>query len=79
MENKIKSVSIYAALGILIGFVSPFLQSNILPFLLAAVVLVAVGKTFEKKFDKEPKWWLTNGGAVFILMFILFWIISFNL
>jgi len=74
------SMGIHTLMGIVAGYVSVFFSEAVYSFGVAVVILVvtgyAVGFVLKKK---GIKWWMTNGGVIYILVWIIMWIFLFNL
>ncbi|MCD6367707.1 MAG: hypothetical protein J7L45_01335 [Candidatus Aenigmarchaeota archaeon] len=79
MKPENVSFTIFVILGILMGFVSVLINSGKIAFLVAFFVMLIVGKILEKVYNEKPSWWLKNGGILYFLLWLVFWIFSYNL
>ena len=79
MNEENKSLAIFSVSGIVVGFLSQFIGSAKLALLIAFFIMVVVGKIVGKLFNKDNKWWIKNGAFIFMLLWLVFWIFSFNL
>ena len=79
MKPENVSFTIFVVLGILMGFVSVLINSGKIAFLVAFFVMLIVGKILEKVYNEKPSWWLKNGGILYFLLWLVFWIFSYNL
>lgn len=77
------SVAIHVVAAIVMGWVSDVMSTIYTKWLsvgLALVVLVALGFLIQNiAKGKDMKWWLGNGGIVYILFWIVTWVLFFNL
>ncbi|MFP4046016.1 MAG: hypothetical protein ACLFS3_03075 [Candidatus Aenigmatarchaeota archaeon] len=80
MKEERISTSIHTATGVLAGYVSALLASKHYAALAGILILYASKKISERIVEKdETKWWLGNGGIVFLLVWFIVWIFVFNL
>lgn len=79
MEKDSLTTIVFVILGVTVGYLSQFVGSAKLSLLTAIIVLVVVGNILGKVFDEGAKWWLKNGGAIYIFLWLVFWIFFFNL
>jgi TctA family transporter len=85
MKNESKSFWILSVLGIIFGYVSFWLNkillSSIIPLILAVVFLYVFSTILRKalKINEKMKWFMTNGGWVYIFLWFVTWIIFYNL
>lgn len=74
------SLGIHAVLGIVAGYVSVWLMDVLFAVAVAIVILIVTGYVTEMIVKKKGiKWWLTNGGALYIIVWIVSWVYLFNL
>lgn len=86
MKNGNKSMMIYIIIGVIIGYLSQLgrnlyaEQGNYLAVSLALIFLVITAEINKKAFGikKEFKWFLSNGGWMYLLVWFVSWIIFFN-
>jgi hypothetical protein len=71
----------FAVAGIVVGFLSFLLGTNVGAVLLmivgAAVVILALRKTMGIK--EELRWWFSNGLIVYIIFWFVVWVIFYNI
>lgn len=81
MKNKTISLVVYLITGILIGYISFLLKNNLLALFSAIVVLVLIKYVLGKilKIQKPFNWFLANGGALYLFIWFITWIILYNL
>lgn len=80
MENEKISVLLHSATGIIAGVVSNFLGAPVYALGAAIIVLYATGRTTEFVAEKEGfKWWLGNGVVPFLFIWLISWILLFNI
>jgi len=85
MNNESKSFWILSVVGVVFGYVSfllnKSLQSSIIPLVLAIVVLYASATVLRKilKVNEKMKWFMSNGGWVYVFLWFVTWIIFYNL
>jgi len=74
------SIGIHTVLGIAAGYVSILLENALFAFGAAIAILVVTGYATEMVVKKKGiKWWMTNGGVLYILAWIVSWIYLFNI
>jgi hypothetical protein len=81
MKTENKANLAFTILGILIGYASYLLKNNYLS-LLVAIVFFFVGAEILKrifKINEKLKWFLSNGGWTYVLIWLVVWIIFYNL
>ncbi|MCD6477603.1 MAG: hypothetical protein J7K87_01240 [Candidatus Aenigmarchaeota archaeon] len=78
MKEENISFWTFSIIGIIVGAISIFFDWKT-SFLIAVIVLVLIGEIIGKKFKKNTKWWLSNGGMIYLLMWIISWVFFFNL
>ncbi|MFH1425031.1 MAG: hypothetical protein ABIG20_05200 [archaeon] len=91
LTMELKTMLIHIVMGIIIGYVSNMLTSNIVILFMMIVVLFATGQAVQKAFSLKPetsasgekkydrKWWLSNGAYPYIVFWIFIWILFYNL
>lgn len=79
MEKETITTIVFVVLGLVVGYISQFIGSAKLSLVTAIIVLVVVGNIIGKVFDEGAKWWLKNGGGIYIFLWLVFWIFFFNL
>jgi hypothetical protein len=86
MKLETKTMTVYIIVGIIVGYLSELGRSlygatgNYVAISLALVFLVITAEVSKKlfKIDKEFKWFLSNGGWIYLLVWFISWIIFFN-
>jgi len=81
MKTENKANLAFTILGIIIGYASYLLKNNYLS-LLVAIVFFFVGAEILKrifKINEKLKWFLSNGGWTYVLIWLVVWIIFYNL
>lgn len=73
------SLLIFSILGIAMGYLSLFIRSGKTSLLITLIVMIVIGKVLAKAYKKDTKWWLGNGGFLYLLLWFVFWIFFFNL
>ncbi|NIO20679.1 MAG: hypothetical protein GTN76_08055 [Candidatus Aenigmarchaeota archaeon] len=74
------SLGIHTVLGIVAGYISILLENTLFAVGAAIVILVVTGYVTEMIVKKKGiKWWMTNGGLLYILVWIVSWIYLFNM
>ena len=85
MDNESKSFWILAVLGAVSGYASFLLdktmQSSVFPFFLGIALLFAFTNILKivLKINQKMKWFMTNGGWVYIFIWFVTWILFYNL
>lgn len=78
-ESRI-SVLIHIAVGVVVGYASVLLNSGLYAFGLAVLVLIVTGYATEFILKKKGiKWWISNGGIFYLLVWVISWIFFFNI
>lgn len=78
-ESRV-AVGIHAVTGVLAGYVSMFFSDILYSVGLGIIILIVTGYGVEFLLKKKGiKWWMSNGGLLFILAWIATWIFFFNL
>ena len=80
-RQSVISVIVHTVLGIVIGYLSIFLPGIWTALALAIVVLAALIFSLQKflKIQKNKKWWAGNGIVIYIFIWLVSWIVFFNL
>ncbi|MFB6215852.1 MAG: hypothetical protein ABEJ72_02640 [Candidatus Aenigmatarchaeota archaeon] len=77
MEDEKTSTIFHIATGVVGGYISSILTSNIYAVLAAFLILYITGKINERLVEQRGiKWWIGNGAGIYILMWLIFF---FNL
>ena len=78
MKEKI-SLVIHAIAGCVMGYVSTALNNPLYAAGLAIAVLLVAGYATEFMVKKKGiKWWLSNGGLLYLLFWLVMWVFFFN-
>jgi transcriptional regulator of nitric oxide reductase len=80
-ETRI-SLGIHTIAGIAAGYVSQVLAATSKLYSIGAmlIILFAVGYFTELVLKKKGiKWWMSNGGLLYILVWLVSWIFIFNM
>ncbi|NIM47433.1 MAG: hypothetical protein GTN40_04740 [Candidatus Aenigmarchaeota archaeon] len=86
MKKGNKSMIVYIIIGIIVGYLSQLgrdlygEQGNYIAVSLALIFLVITAELNKKAFNiKEKfKWFMSNGGWIYLLVWFITWIIFFN-
>jgi len=86
MKLETKTMIVYVIVGIIVGYLSQFGRSiygeagNYVAISLALIFLVITAEVSKRlfKIDKEFKWFLSNGGWIYLFVWFITWIIFFN-
>jgi hypothetical protein len=86
MKLETKTMIVYIIVGIIVGYLSELGRSlygatgNYVAISLALIFLVITAEVSKKlfKIGKEFKWFLSNGGWIYLLVWFISWIIFFN-
>ena len=74
------SLGIHTAAGIAAGFVSYILANSLYAFGAMIAILIITGYATQFALKKKGiKWWLSNGAALYILVWLVSWIFLFNM
>lgn len=74
------SLGVHIVMGIVAGYFSIFLERALYSLGLAILLLIITGYGTEFILKKKGmKWWMTNGGVLYILVWIVTWIFFFNM
>jgi hypothetical protein len=74
------SLGIHTAMGAVAGYLSMFMEGALYSLVLAIVILVITGYVTELILKKKGmKWWMSNGGVLYILVWLVTWIFFFNM
>jgi len=88
MKPETKAVIAFIIVGIIVGIASCGIgqlitgnQGNFAALGLAIVVLVGLPQLLKKMLgiDQKLKWWLTNGGWIYLFVWFIVWIMFYNL
>ncbi len=80
MDNEKISTAIHSASGIAAGYVSNFTSQPTHAVGVAAILLVLTTSVVKQFMDEEDtKWWIGNGIAPFLLLWVVFSIFFYNL
>ena len=78
-ETKI-SLSIHTVVGIIAGYMSSMFGEMLYSLGIAIALLAITGYAVSFALKKKGmKWWLANGGVIYILVWVLVWVFAFNL
>jgi len=73
------SISIHIVTGIVAGYVSLLVGTTLYALGAAALMLIATGYAVQPVVGKRGrKWWMSHGGIIYILVWIIAWIFFFN-
>ena len=80
-KHSIVSVSLHTVVGIVAGYLSLLVGGPVNALGLAIVVLIILVFVLQKllKIQKNKKWWVGNGIVVYIFIWLVSWIVFFNL
>lgn len=80
-EKDVVTTLLFAALGVVVGYASFLISTNagaLVLMLLVAVMTVVVLKK-AAKMSEDFRWWLGNGLAVYVLLWLITWAIFYNI
>lgn len=79
-DVEIRTTLVYTAVAIVMGYVSFVINHT--AYAAVAAILVMVVATFAMRFiwkiKEGAKWWLANGGIVYLFLWIITWTIFYN-
>ena len=82
-QRKLELITmfIYLIASIIIGYLSFWLKKPMLSFVIAIFVLVIIAKLLKKiyKINEKFSWFMSNGGIIYIFLWIIVWTILYNL
>jgi len=86
MKVETKIMIVYIIVGIIVGYLSNLGRNlygetgNYIAISLALIFLVIITEVNKKifKLDKDFKWFLSNGGWIYLFVWFITWIIFFN-
>lgn len=80
MKIENKSTIAYVILGIILGYISFLLKNNLTSLGLMLVVLYVSPFVLNKilKINEKIKWYLSNGGWIYIFIWFITWTIFYN-
>ena len=74
------SLAVHTVAGVIAGYTSVLLDRVIYSFGLAILILLITGYVTEFLLKKKGmKWWMGNGGVLYILVWLVTWIYFFNM
>ncbi len=75
------SVLLHTIFGAAAGYISLYFSRFWFALGASIILLLIIGFITQKTFGKgkDRKWWLGNGAAIYILVWLASWIIFFNL
>ena len=85
MKNESKSFWVLSVLGVIWGYASFLIdknmQSSAIPFALGIFSIFIFAQILKRilKINEKIKWFMTNGGWVYIFLWFVTWIIFYNL
>jgi hypothetical protein len=74
------SMGIHIIMGLIIGYFSILFERALYSIGFAILILIITGYATEFVLKKKGiKWWMTNGGVLYILVWFITWIFFFNM
>ena len=74
------SLAIHGVAGFVAGYLWVYLQNGLYLLGAAIAILLVTGFVAEKAVNRKGiKWWMANGGVLFIIVWIVTWVYLFNL
>jgi len=74
------SLGAHTIAGIAAGYVSYLLANNLYALGAMLIILFITGYATEFALKKKGvKWWMSNGGIMYILVWVVSWIFLFNM
>ncbi len=80
MKNETKSMVIYLIAGIVMGGISFYIKNSLYSLVLAVAALAGIYYLLKKtlKINEKFKWFLSNGGWIYIFIWFISWTIFIN-
>lgn len=87
MKTESKALTAFVIAGIIVGILSWYIGkampgngSNFIALAMAIFVLVGLPEILKRvlKVKEKFKWWLKNGGWIYIFVWFIVWIIFYN-
>lgn len=81
MKNEIKSTVAYTVAGIVVGVASWYVRINLLALVIAVAVLFGMYLLLQNLLGLKAKmkWFMSNGGWIYIFVWFITWTILVNL
>ncbi len=81
LKSQRVSVVIHTVFGLLAGYLSLYFSRFWFALGASIILLLVVGLITQKTYakGKDRKWWLGNGVAIYILVWLMAWILLLNL
>lgn len=74
------SLGVHIVMGAVAGYLSMFMEGALYSLGLAILILIITGYSTELILKKKGiKWWMSNGGVLYILVWLVAWIFFFNM
>ncbi|MCK4335736.1 MAG: hypothetical protein KAT94_00190 [Candidatus Aenigmarchaeota archaeon] len=74
------SLGIHVVMGAVAGYLSMFMGMALYSLGLAILILIITGYATQFILKKKGiKWWMSNGGVLYILVWLVAWIFFFNM
>lgn len=74
------SLGIHVVMGAVAGYLSMFMGRALYSLGLAILILIITGYSTEFILKKRGiKWWMVNGGVLYILVWLVSWVFFFNM
>ncbi len=74
------SLGIHIVMGAVAGYLSMFMGMALYSLGLAILILIITGYATQFILKKKGiKWWMSNGGVLYILVWLVAWIFFFNM
>lgn len=78
--GEIRLTLLFAALGVVVGYISFLMNNSLLSLLLMLIAAFGAKETIKRKrgIKESFKWWLGNGLIVYIFLWFITWVIFYN-
>lgn len=80
MDEEKLSTSVHSIAGAVAGYLSNFTGSPLHALGVAVILLLVVGNVMKQVVEGDgSKWWIGNGAAPYIFMWLVFSVLFYNL
>ena len=79
-DVELRTTLVYAVVGAVMGYVSFVINHTIYAAFAALAVLLGVTAVmqFAWKIKEDYKWWLGNGGLIYVFVWFVVWTLLYN-
>ena len=81
MDKEKTVMLMHLVAGLVAGYLSYIIRSNLYALVIMLFIMLVMKRATDAvtKEKQKPAWWLGNGGFVYIFIWLISWIIFFNL